>query len=244
MIFSRVRVKENGRHSRVLFDLVRNNLYSSHQLLWKLFEDDAEASRDFLFRQEFEDEQVTSAGSPRGLPIFYLVSRRMPLGESELFEVESKTYDPCLLPGMRLQFKLRANPVISISRERDQTGIKPRGGKHDILMHAKREASRNGITDRAEIDRHIENAAQDWLVARGDQYGFKVEGADKKSLLVTTSYRQHVLYKRSAQNIRFSSVDFTGILSISDPHVFQKAIFEGLGRSKSFGCGLMMIRRT
>lgn len=42
----------------------------------------------------------------------------------------------------------------------------------------------------------------------------------------------------------FSSVDFTGELQITDIEKFQRILFNGLGRSKAFGCGLLMIKRA
>jgi len=41
-----------------------------------------------------------------------------------------------------------------------------------------------------------------------------------------------------------STVDFQGILTVTDPELFRKALYEGLGKSKAFGCGLMLVRRV
>ncbi|MCF6252652.1 MAG: type I-E CRISPR-associated protein Cas6/Cse3/CasE [Methylococcaceae bacterium] len=35
-----------------------------------------------------------------------------------------------------------------------------------------------------------------------------------------------------------------GTLQITDVDKFKKILFDGIGRSKAFGCGLLMIRRT
>jgi len=42
----------------------------------------------------------------------------------------------------------------------------------------------------------------------------------------------------------FSSIDFTGELQITDIEKFQHTLFNGLGRSKAFGCGLLMVKRA
>ena len=57
---------------------------------------------------------------------------------------------------------------------------------------------------------------------------------------------------------QFASLDFEGLLEITDPEQFVKAMYtgqanrdpnihgvvRGLGRSKAFGCGLMLIRKV
>ncbi len=43
---------------------------------------------------------------------------------------------------------------------------------------------------------------------------------------------------------RFASLDLHGELKVDDPEAVVKALKTGLGRSKAFGCGLMLVRRT
>ncbi|WP_407081634.1 type I-E CRISPR-associated protein Cas6/Cse3/CasE [Methylomonas montana] len=33
-------------------------------------------------------------------------------------------------------------------------------------------------------------------------------------------------------------------MQITDPEKFRQALFQGIGRSKAFGCGLLMVRRV
>ncbi len=41
----------------------------------------------------------------------------------------------------------------------------------------------------------------------------------------------------------FSSVDYQGVLTIEEPHLFwQQYQSKGLAEQKAFGCGLMLIR--
>ncbi|MBL7000104.1 MAG: type I-E CRISPR-associated protein Cas6/Cse3/CasE [Gammaproteobacteria bacterium] len=44
-------------------------------------------------------------------------------------------------------------------------------------------------------------------------------------------------------NVGFSAVDFTGVLTVTDVDLFKVALFNGIGRSKAFGCGMLLIRR-
>lgn len=55
------------------------------------------------------------------------------------------------------------------------------------------------------------------------------------------AYQQHQVAKGKNQ-IRFSTVDIVGQLEVTDPEKFTEALFNGIGRSKAFGCGLMLIK--
>ncbi|MBD9358284.1 type I-E CRISPR-associated protein Cas6/Cse3/CasE [Methylomonas sp. EbA] len=57
------------------------------------------------------------------------------------------------------------------------------------------------------------------------------------------SYAWHSLDSKG-RKAGFSSIDFTGQLQITDVEKFEQALFHGIGRSKAFGCGLLMIRRV
>ncbi len=46
-----------------------------------------------------------------------------------------------------------------------------------------------------------------------------------------------------ASAAQFSRLDFTGLLTVTDPAAFLTALACGFGRARAFGCGLMLIRR-
>jgi len=58
-----------------------------------------------------------------------------------------------------------------------------------------------------------------------------------------TAYRQHAK-KRKGADIRFSSLDYEGVLKVTDLDLFNQTLRRGMGKSKAFGCGLMMVRRA
>ncbi|WP_225391738.1 type I-E CRISPR-associated protein Cas6/Cse3/CasE, partial [Escherichia coli] len=39
-----------------------------------------------------------------------------------------------------------------------------------------------------------------------------------------------------------SSVDYTGMLTVTDPGLFLQRLSQGYGKSRAFGCGLMLIK--
>lgn len=230
MYLSRVRVATEGLDRRALLNLLSGNAYTNHQLLWRLFEDHAE--RQFLFRQEIETEQVGAEQDPRGLPLFYVLSQSMPTNVPGLLLAETKPFAPELQGGEQLAFRLRANPTI----DRKESG-KKNATRHDVLMDAKTQCRRENITDPEEIHARMNDAALQWLHRKSQMAGFTLEGTPQ-----VTGYRQQSIH-RKGRDIRFSSIDYEGLLSVASPESFTSSLSQGLGRSKAFGCGLMMIRR-
>ena len=58
-------------------------------------------------------------------------------------------------------------------------------------------------------------------------------------------YQWHALTGKAAKAKKsgFSAVDFTGDLVVADVEAFKKTLFNGIGRSKAFGCGLLLVKR-
>jgi len=241
MYFSRVRV--SPVHLQQFAKLFQYNHYQLHQLLWKLFQDKPDDKRDFLFRQD-SDKQ--------GLPVFYLLSKYPPISTDHSFIIETKSYHPQLRTGDTLGFSLRANPVeqSSCARTAEENAVlrEQRRAKglrekeilpqkrihHDVVMHLKKslgEEERH-LYSQAELE---QKAGERWLQERAEKNGFRL-------LSVTAQgYLQHHFKKRQ---IKISTLDYDGVLQITDPELFvTKALYRGIGRSKAFGCGFLMIRR-
>ncbi len=81
-----------------------------------------------------------------------------------------------------------------------------------------------------------------WLKERAATNGFSISPNGVR----VGGYQQHKLFKGKGNNpITFSTLDFNGILTVTEPDVFvEKCLFEGIGPSKGFGCGLMLVRRV
>lgn len=231
MFLSRVRVVTEGLDRMALLNLMAGDAYSNHQLLWRMFTEMAD--REFLFRQEMEHEQLPPEADPRGLPVFYVVSDVQPTPVSGLLQTETKPLVPQLSVGDMLAFRLRANPTVS----RKKAGEK-RSRRHDVLMDAKKQCHEDQIHDPMAIQASMEKAALKWLAAQSGKSGFNLESVPQVS-----GYRQHVL-RRKGRDIRFSSVDYEGLLTVAEPNRFVDMLGKGLGKSKAFGCGLMMVRRA
>ena len=195
---------------------------SGHHLVWSLFADAPDRERDFLWREE----------NPG---VFLVLSARPPNDQHGLFDIaEPKPFAPVLEAGDRLHFSLRANPVI---RRRDHS--RRRSSKHDVVMDALRprpEGERAHYRYTA-----IEEQGLAWLQRQAAKAGFFVKSGEVN----VDGYEQHrVSRKKSPRAMSFSTLEFEGILAVSDPSAFLAAITRGFGASKTYGCGLMLIRRA
>lgn len=215
--FSRAALQARPRDSALLRTLVRQQeAYRDHALVWRLFQGDG-VPRDFIFRREEVD----------GSTVYYIVSRREPRDVEGLFQVHSKPYRPRLAVGTRIRFDLRANPTVS---RRDEGGASRR---HDVLMDAKRLACDAGETTDA-----MEQAGHQWLLERAGRWGLGIE-ADS---VLQTGYRQHRLTPKG-KRIAFSSLDYRGVAQVTDPELLGKALLDGVGHARGFGCGLLLVKR-
>lgn len=194
----------------------RGQVYRDHAAVWRLFPGD-DMERDFLFRR---------CEGPGGSMHYYVVSHRKPEGLAGVLHVEAKPYDPRFQVGELVRFSLRANPTIS----RGAPGA--RSKRHDVLMDAKRRASDGEVEDA------VLEAGTAWLRDRSERIGLELD----PGRLLQDAYQQHRA-KRGKSWLTFSSVDFDGIATVRDPGRLREALFNGVGHSKGFGCGLLMVRR-
>lgn len=195
--------------------------YREHQMLWQLFDPQPDAERDFLYRREIR----------RGRPSYFLLSHRPPVNPLGLWQIDPpKLFAPRLQTGQRLAFSLRVNPVVNHD-----------GKRHDIVMHRKRQMGWNRMPsgERPPLQHLIHETGSDWLQRRSERHGFEIE----PDLLRVEGYLQHYS-RRGRRNIRFSTLDFAGLLRVTKPDVFGEALSHGIGPAKAFGCGLMLIRRA
>lgn len=197
-----------------------------HRLLWSAFAGDPAAPRDFLWRAEGEGR-------------FFVLSRRRP-ADSPFFETpEVKDFTPTLAPGDRLDFVLRANATRTRKTGQTTANGNERRKHDDVVMHAIRDLPA-GERGTARMDAAA-RAGREWLEGQGSRGGFHVEAAQVAdySVVVLPDHRG----PRKGQP-QFGVLDLSGMLRVDDPAVFLDRIAQGFGRAKSFGHGLMMIRRA
>jgi CRISPR system Cascade subunit CasE len=124
-----------------------------------------------------------------------------------------------LRTGQHWQFRLTANPVRSGRRE-GWEATKPLG--------------------------HVTVAQQQqWLLDRAERLGFRVMAGqtdpDQPDLAVTD--RAVRRFGRGGAQVTISTATFEGHLEILDTEAMQRSLTCGIGRAKSYGCGLLTLAR-
>ncbi|AWB49183.1 type I-E CRISPR-associated protein Cas6/Cse3/CasE [Gemmobacter aquarius] len=209
-------------------------LDAHHRLLWAVFTDGPDRQRDFLWRAEGEG-------------VFLTLSARPPQ-ESELFErPEVKPFAPALGQGDRLTFALRANATRTEKKGTVSATGKEQKRHIDLVMDRL-----NGVTGQSNLPKGersarpeqrmelAQAAATDWLSGLGARSGFRLIGAE------VADYSTVALpgNRNPKKKPQFGILDLSGRLEVADPALFLDCVMQGFGRAKSYGCGLMLIRRA
>jgi CRISPR system Cascade subunit CasE len=138
--------------------------------------------------------------------------------------------------GLRLRFRLRANPTRKIDTKTGADGVR-RNGKR--------------------VELRDEGDQRAWLERKGTQHGFRLrtvqtidenkrtgnrkarsKGADKDELL--PSHEVSGGYDR-VPHLTFASVLFDGELVVTDTRLFHEALKNGVGTGKAYGFGLLSV---
>lgn len=231
--------------------------YGQHKLLWTLFDLPREHQRErtpFLFRAEKNDD---------GLPVLYVLSTLAPHDASGRWRIESRAYSPDLRQGDLLAFKLRANPVNLAKVPRTTTEAEswlqrrrkegrnaekviPKRIRHDIVMDAKQRMRWKDLPleSRPSLALVAHEAGSRWLREKEEDMGFLV----KPDNLRVDGHASYCLKGRRdarglCRGIALSTLDFEGELEITRPEAFLSTLLSGVGPAKSFGCGLLLVRR-
>ena len=241
MYLSKVSYSPNHRAEMVkALTAHQKNLFKEHEMIWQCMPEDKDAERDFLYRREDSGRQ----------PLYYLLSAREPENWPEFLQVEHKKFTPKLAAGGRYGFSLRANAVVT--RKVDDSS--KRRIRRDIV-EAKVDEYKQRFPNRQDRPPNAvihHEAGEQWLQKQGEKFGFRL-------LDLTISNHQYFAYQKKGDGAqrRFASLDFDGVLAVTDPQVFieamytgrpnqqkKKPIVRGVGRSMAYGCGLMLIRRV
>lgn len=172
-----------------------------------------EERRNFLYREQID----------KGRHCFYVLSSQKPQ-ETDIFSLKIRSFDPQFYEQQKLIFSLRANPTICRN-----------GKRHDIFMNARHSLTNVGSFDSTYDLR--QQAAAHWLRGQGKIGGFLVVQSTFEA------YVEHWFPGRSGNKVLFKSVDFRGILEVTDPKLFLDKMIQGYGKCRAFGCGLMLVRR-
>ncbi len=199
-----------------------DNPYSHHQFLWSCFDSGSNQEQqqaDFIYRTDIV----------MNIPVIHVLSERQIEQPISGWKLESREFEFDAQQGQLIQFSFRANPTIDIKSDSG------RSKRHDVVMHAKKQAKAQQLDGLGEID----IAVKQWLLKRAELFGVEF----KEQTIEYANYQQHAFKKGDERQVKISTLDYQGVLTVKDPEKFQQALVHGIGRSKAFGCGLMMIKR-
>ena len=127
-----------------------------------------------------------------------------------------------LQAGQVLRFRLRANPTRKI-----QTKSGPDGRRR----HGRR------VSLRSEEQQLL------WLSRRAGLAGFRLVPVSPGTELaaVRVGIIEKLVGRRQSRAVTFESVLFDGLLEVTDSEAFRRALCEGIGPGKAFGCGLLSV---
>jgi CRISPR system Cascade subunit CasE len=102
-------------------------------------------------------------------------------------------------------------------------------------------SKRNGATGKREGLLRPDEQIR-WLVRRGEAAGFAIDGNDSPDVTVVPGRVGGK--KPDGRRITIVSASFEGRLRVVDADAFRQTLEEGLGNGKSYGLGLLTIRRA
>jgi CRISPR system Cascade subunit CasE len=169
---------------------------------------------------------VQSSAEPQWsrLPTDYVAPGERGRPNPEVKRIAERYGELCV--GMRLRFRLLANPTRKIDT---------RSGPDGTRRHGRR------------VELRGEAARLDWLARKAGQHGFELTNvrasAGVRNALAGPA--QRIAGRREKEvgrePVTLATVLFEGELLITDAEAFRRALSEGIGPGKAYGCGLLSI---
>ncbi len=221
------------------------NLYHVHQRLCMAFPSSDQKEKDPSFIKSFDPQGFQHVHGERNEQQAFLF-RIDPLADGrEMILVQSalepdwdyafqnspflaappacKPFNPKFEPNQRLQFRLLANPVRKISQKSVGADGKP--------------LDKKWIGKRVPVPN---DKLEQWLTRKAEQGGFRIE----RLASLQPGYIYIKGHKADNEGNRLFSAKFEGILEVTKPGDFQKAIMSGIGPAKAFGFGMLSVAQV
>lgn len=193
------------------------NPYDVHRRLWELFPGQAREAR--------QDAESPRQGflyrfeekSP-GKPIRVLLQSRLaPQAAADVSLLGCREISPKPETDQVLAFLLTANPIKTI-------------------VDADKAAKPGKISDKCRVPLLLEEEQLAWLARKlGDA-----------ATLETATVQPHepLHFRKGNRAGKLAMATFEGLLRVQDPDALLKHLENGIGPAKSFGCGLLLVRRV
>lgn len=147
------------------------------------------------------------------------------LADKPSAKYESKEYDPNPSSGMAVMMALTFD--VSVCK-----GPPENNCRVDVVLEAWLKNKAEGVAPNSWSEIGFE-IGKSWLEARQRTHGFKI--------IETQLCEYSVLeFMRKGQKLRVGTIDFFGMIEITDREKFSLAMVNGIGHSKAWGCGLVL----
>lgn len=268
---SRIRLKPEIRQSSQLALLITGNSYGMHRLLWDLFPGRDGQQRNFLFREEQESNHTTGYIGPvyyvlsehlpeQISPLFDVESKaftpQLEAGDQLAFRLRA---NPVVSRKREGKKHSAAHDVVMDAQQQIlnrlciATGLEPQTSKAQKLAALKELPAKllEEALVSAQVPNHIRSIdeAMDWSVRQAQVEWLSGERASRSGYMIespetlqTTGYTWKPLPEKG-RSAGFSSLDYEGVLIVTNPEIFLRTVCAGLGKARAFGCGLMLIKR-
>ncbi len=169
-----------------------------------------------------------------------LQSRILPAGG-----MDSKEMPSGFQAGRRLGFDVRIRPIVRLERDTSRIppdvqrsfregGLRPGKECDAFLYEAIRHTEKGGMT------RTREQVYAEWLSARFEQKGGATLELDSVNLVSFQRTRAH--RKLRARHTEGPDAVMRGVLTVTDPEAFASTLAQGIGRHRSYGFGMLLLR--
>ncbi|MBF4163031.1 type I-E CRISPR-associated protein Cas6/Cse3/CasE [Nocardioides acrostichi] len=160
-----------------------------------------------------KDRTTLYVSSPGRPDLTHVVEQAgWPTGGDPWRTVDTSPFNERLAVGQAWHFRLTANPVKSL---RSDTG-----GRGKVAPH---------VTAQRQ---------EEWFRSRASGVGIELADAalvERRTL----KFARHT--DRPGQQVTVATATFEGTLGVTDPDALRHALTHGVGRAKSYGCGLMTL---
>lgn len=104
--------------------------------------------------------------------------------------------------------------------------------RFEIVVNPARRDSRSGKI----VPVKGREAIEEWFCAKAPSLGFRVR---EETLLIADNYVDS--FVKGGHAVTLNKAHITGFLDVLDAATFAKTALQGIGRAKTFGCGLLQI---
>ncbi|WP_257279962.1 MULTISPECIES: type I-E CRISPR-associated protein Cas6/Cse3/CasE [unclassified Endozoicomonas] len=273
MYLSRIQLTPALLEQTQLGKLLRRDSYGMHQLLWDVFPDgqylfrEENSHKQLGTRQQWPLFYVLSAHAPAdNSPLFQIDCKtfqpKLKAGDRLAFQLRANPTIARRQQGKKnsarhdvvmdakfqhllqkcLEHGVLSESDIYTGAEGERRVLRNNLNRKQLKLQLFSLAEFKQPENREVFMRHqliaIDKAATGWLEKKAESGGFKLESTQ------ATGYLWHSLSDaKQKRNAGYSSMDYQGVLQITNENLFWEQLQKGFGQAKRFGCGLMLIRR-